>query len=194
MPIPWSVHRYTAGTDTRIQFTTPPDARQVEDLMAAHEQSIVGGIVMANTSVSDSTWKVVPVSGGNLVADDGNWSTTYDCWGPPDDWFDEFTYLCLNMPFSVHWPSWSGGNSSALYYVEFRVRNQANPSGSTLLDNFYASVTKADRDGIERVFSGTGIIRITQDDWVEMRVYQSSGTLMNNVLVRWTVNVVGGTD
>lgn len=191
MPIPWSVHRYAAGTDTRNQFTTPPDARQVEDLMAAHEQSIVGGIVMANTSVSTGTWKVVPVSGGNLVADDGNWSTAYDCWGAPSDWFDEFTYLCLNMPFSVQWPAAAG---TSMFYVEFRVRNQANPSGSTLLDSFYASVTKADADGIERVFSGTGIIRITQNDWVEMRLYQSSGSLMNNVLVRWTINVVGGTD
>lgn len=197
MPIPWSVHRHAAGTDVRNQFTTPPDARQVEDLIAAHEQSIVGGIVMATTSVSDSTWKVVPVSGGNLVADDGNWSTAYDCWGPPDDWFDEFTYLCLNMPWIVTWPSWTAGNSSAYTYVQFRVRNQANPSGSSVLDDFYAdeSLSGISGSGLGRTMSGTGLVRMTQDDWIEMRIYQTSGTLMNsNVKVRWGINVVGGTD
>lgn len=190
MPLPRSIVVYAAGTDTRPQYTTPADPRQVADLVTAHQDRIVGGTVMDGVAVSDSTWKVMPVSGGNLVADDGNWNATYDCWGPPDDWFDDYSTIVIDCVYSVGWPAWAAGNASAVFYIAFRVRNQANPSGATTSQDVYSSVSKADRDSVERADSGVCPLVISQGEFIEMRLYQTSGTLMNGtVLVRWGVRL-----
>ena len=55
MPLPRFVVRITPGTDTRNQFTTPPDARVVEDLIAAHEDPVVGGTAVGSYTARRGT-------------------------------------------------------------------------------------------------------------------------------------------
>lgn len=180
--------RYAAGTDTRNQFTTPPDARLVADMAHAAEITTAGGIVAGTMAVSSGSAATIPVSGSTLVDDDGNWNSTYDCWGPPSDWYtkwdgDTFSTIYVSCEWVVAWPAWAGGNSASLHYVEFRVRNQANPSGAWVLASAGGYSEIIPRDGFGRVFSGTVPgIPMASGQFLEMRVGQSSGTLMNGTI------------
>lgn len=188
--LPGWVKRYAAGTDTRPQFTTPPDARTVEDILAALEYDVVGGQVTGNTDGYDNTITAVPVTSGNLAADDGNWSTAYDCWGPPADWFDDHTYVLIDCLWQVSWPDWSGGNSSAFFQVDFRVRNQANPSGASYSLDVYglSQIEVRHGFGVATAFSGTVPgIAMTSGQFVEMRLNQTSGTYMATIPFRWGI-------
>lgn len=206
MPIPRSIHRYAAGTDTRVQFTTPPDPRQVEDLVAAHEDAIVGGQIIRSTAwsttfavSSGSSWTVVPVTSGALEADDGNWDTTNYCWGPPSDWFDEFTYILVDCPWTVHWEGFSSAGSG-FAQVNFLVKSQASGSDVTYkIYEEYASSTYlidgADNGyAIPFVDSGCMTLKLGVGNKVKMRVLQTGPTTMDPVNVHWGIRLVGGTD
>lgn len=202
MPLPRSIVAYTAGTDTRNQFTTPADARQVADLVDAHSQSLEGGQLLrdsqynTNLTVSDATYTTVPVTSGGLLGDGGGWNTTYDRWVPPTDWFDDFTYVWIDMPWTVEWTGWgSGGNAQGFSQVLFEV--MASSSSSTVVTTHNAS-----SDQIYRVptydipfwFSGVMTVRMTSGEAVRMRIFQSSGTSMTTVKVHWGIRIVGGND
>lgn len=188
--------RYAAGVDTRNQFTTPPDNRLVQDMAEAMEIRCGGGQVTGTTDGYDSTYSAVPVTSGNLIADDGGWSTAYDCWGPPSSWFTKWdgtfrSTILVDCSFNVSWPDWSSGNSAAFFIVDFRVRNQANPSGATVLSTINALVTVEVKHGYGTpcVFSGTVPgIAMTGTQFLEMRLKQTSGTYMSSIPFRWGIS------
>lgn len=200
MPLPRSIVAYAAGTDTRVQFTTPPDPRQVADLVDAHSVSIEGGQLCRDTyfstalTVSSSSWTVVPVTSGGIKAAHSGWNTTYDCWQAPTDWFDEFTYVWVDMPWTVNFPDWSGGNSNSSSRVQFRVR--ASPSSGTVVSTHEATWRWQTRFalGVPEVVSGCQTVRLQTSHVIEMRLHQSSGTSMTSVNAMWGVRIVGGHD
>lgn len=188
--------RYAAGADTRNQFTTPPDNRVVQDLADVAQITTGGGQVTGTTDGYDNTFKVIPVTVGNLIADDGNWNTSYNCWGPPSSWFTAWdgtsrASILVDCFWQVQWPDWSGGNSSAFLQVDFRVRNQANPSGATVSQDVYglSQVEVRHGFGATSVFSGTVPgIAMTSGKFIEMRINQTSGTYMSSIPFRWGIS------
>lgn len=206
MPIPRSIVAYAAGTDTRNQFTTPPDARQVADLVAAHEDPIVGGQIIRSATwsttfavASSSSWTVVPVTSAALEATDGNWDTANDCWGPPDDWFDDWTYVLVDCPWTVAWEGFSA-SGSGFAQVNFLVKSQASGSDVTykVYDEYASStylIDGADNGyAIPFVDSGCMTLKLAQGQKVKMRVLQTGPTYMDPVTVHWGIRLVGGTD
>lgn len=200
MPLPRSVVRYTAGTDTRNQFTTPADARQVEDLMLAHDGAIEGGQLCRDTyfstnlTLSNNTWTACPVTSGGIKAAHAGWNTTYDCWVAPTDWHDDWTYLWVDVPWTVNFPDWSGGNANSSSRVQFRVR--ASASSSTVISTHEAGWRWQTRFGlgIPEVLSGCMTVRLESGQALEMRYFQNSGTSMTSLNARWGVRIVGGHD
>lgn len=196
MPLPRSVVRYAAGTDTRAQFTTPPDPRQVDDLMDAFEDKNDGGQQERSAEFS-TTWThtsngnnvAVPVTSGAMVWDDGVWDTSNDRWGPaPTDWFDEWTYVCLDIPWTVLFPDSAGGAKARA--VEFRVKN----SGGTVLRTIQTYCSYLDSAGFNVVSSGTLSLRIATCNTIEMRIFQWTGGNLAGIEFRWGPRIVGGTD
>lgn len=197
MPLPRSVVRYAAGTDTRAQFTTPPDARQVDDLMDAFEDKNCGGQQERSaefsttwTHTSSSNWVTAPVTSGAMVWDDGNWDTSNDRWGPaPTDWFDEWTYVCLDIPWTVLFPD-DGTGLAKIRGVQFLVKN----SGGTTVRTIPTYTASLDSNGVNVVASGTLSLRIPTGNTITMRIFQWTGGNLAGIEYRWGVRIVGGTD
>lgn len=186
--------RYTAGVDTRNQFTSPPDNRLVQDMADVLEITTGGGEVRGTMSLTSGTNGAVPVSVTSLIVDDGNWNAAYDCWGPPSSWFTKwdgttFSTIYVDCHWMVSWPTWNAGNTSSWHQVSFNVRSQANPSGASTIHSATGAAWLANR-GLGHAMSGTVPgIPVASGQFLEMTATQTSGTLMSNtVSFRWGVS------
>lgn len=201
MPIPRSVKRYAAGTDTRNQFTTPPDQRQVEDLMLAFEDPIVGAMQKRTSGYStqfthnsgSGTWDTVDVSSGGHFWTDGNMDTTGNCYGPcPADWYSEWTYLCFDVPWAMDFPSHTGS-----YYMGVRVVTKlyASPFTVKSTTECYYELIDGAADGYALLgsASGTASVRLESTDCIQIQVLQSKGATMA-MDFQWGTRLVCGTD
>lgn len=203
MPIPRSVIRIAEGSDTRFVSTTPPDPRRVEDLMAAHEESIVGGTLIRNTYystewtlASGSTPTTLPVTSGAIIDNDGGWNTTYDCYVPPAEWFDDFTYVTIDLPWTVEWPMWSGGNSSANLLTRFNVLPSASSATASAASVHEAGMIWQARNvyALNPTHGGVVSVRCTEGQAIEFQLAQTSGTSMTTIAASWGVRLHGGYD
>lgn len=192
MPLPRSVVRYAAGTDTRNQFTTPPDPRQVEDLMLAHEDPTVGGTVAGSYShTSSGSWIGISFAAGNKVNDDGNWNTTYDCWVPPAGYFDDYTAIFVDVVFSVAF--YDNGASSYTGAVQAATRASLGAGSVASEYNGYFRYNASDDGTFGTAMTASGCIPgipLTTGQTVELRTWQNTGGTQTHAY-RWGVRLSG---
>lgn len=189
MPLPNHAVRITPGTDTRNQFTTPADPRIVEDLLEALDDPIVGGTV-ANTSFSHtSSGNWVRADFSSNVTSDGNWNTTYDCWAPPANYFDDYTTLYVDIPWVA---AWSGTGVAFEAQVQAATRASVG-AGSVAVEysGYYAYVGHYGSYAYAHTASGTiPAVALTTAQSVELRLWQNTGG-SQTIQFRWGVRLHG---
>lgn len=187
MPLPRSIVTYAAGTDTRNQFTTPPDARQVADLVTAHEDPIVGGTVDGSyTHNSSGNWVLATFTSGQVYASDGNWNATADCWTAPSGWFDDYTTLYLDVPFSVNFQ----GTAATSCGVQAHVRASAGGSSVSEHNGHFMEAVSGPYS-YAHTCSGTVLaVPVTEGQTIELRTWQDQGSNMT-VEFRWGIRLHG---
>lgn len=169
---------YTAGTDTRNQFTTPPDARQVSDLVTIHNSTIHGGggtIAGSFNHTSTGNWVRCDWGSSDKVTDDGNWNGTYDCWAPPSTYFDAATTIYVDIMWAVAF----NGTPNAAYEAGVQAATRASLGAGSVAAEYnglylyvghYGSYEYAHTD------SGTiPAVPLTEGQTVELRTFQNSG-------------------
>lgn len=193
MPLPRSIVVYPAGTDTRAQFTTPPDARQVADLVAAHEDPIVGGTVAGSyTHNSTGNWVRVAFASGNRITDDGNLDTTYDCWKPPSGHFDDYTTVFVDVVFSVEF--YDNGASAYTGAVQAATRASLGAGSVASEYNGFFRYNASDDFTFGTAMTASGCIPgipLTTGQTVELRTFQNTGGNQTHAY-RWGVRLHGG--
>lgn len=192
MPVPRSVVRVAAGTDTRNQFTTPPDARQVEDLMTALEDPVVGGTIAGSYShTSSGSWVRVSFAAGNKVTDDGNWDTTYDCWAPPTGHFDDYTAIYVDVVWMVQF--YDNGASSYTGAVQAATRASLGAGSVASEYNGYFRYNTSDDGTFGTAMTASGTIPgipLTSGQTIELRTFQNTGGNQTHAY-RWGVRLHG---
>lgn len=168
---------YAAGTDTRANYTTPPDARQVADLVAIHQNGNAAGtggtITDSFTHGSSANWVQAPFS--SVLIDDGNWNTTYDCWKPPAAFFSGVTTVYVDIVWSAAWYDpgaayWAGAQAAV------RASLGAGSPTAEYNGHFFYVDTSGPSFGYAHTASGViPAVPLTSGQTVELRLYQSSG-------------------
>ena len=184
MPLPRFVVRITPGTDTRNQFTTPPDARVVEDLIAAHEDPVVGGTAVGSyTHNSSGNWLKATFTSGEVVTSDGNWDATNDCWVAPSAWFDDYTTLYFDVPFVVNFQ----GTQATSAGVQAHVLSAAGGSSVAEYNGHFMEVV-AGPYGEAHTCSGTiPAVPVTNGQAITFRTWQDQ--VSNNMTVAFRFGI-----
>ena len=190
MPLPRTIVAYAAGTDTRAQFTTPPDPRQVADLVTAHEDPVVGGTIRGSFNhTSSGSWVRFDFGSGNKVTDDGNWNGTYDCWVPPSGHFDDYTTIYVDIPWRA---AWYGNGAEFQAQAQAATRSSVG-SGSVLAEynGYYCYVGHEGSYSYAHTASGCiPAVPLTTGQTVEFRVFQDTGS-NQTIDVAWGVRLHG---
>lgn len=182
---------YAAGTDTRNQFTTPPDQRQVADLVAIHQNGNAagsGGTIVRNPTFSSSwthtssmSWLRTPVTNASKMVDDGNFDNTNECWVAPSAWYTGVTYVYVDIPWScVFYSAEEAG-------VQAHVRSSA---GGTSVEEINGLFMKVPTGRYGRALTASGVIpdvRLQSGYSVEFRVYRETDGGAGTVDFRWGV-------
>ena len=205
MTIPRQVKRYAAGTDTRNQFTTPPDQRQVEDLMVAMEAPVVGAQQKRTAGFSTQythnsgvyTWDIVDVSSGGMFWTDGYMSTSANCYGPlPSSYYTDYTYLCFDVNWCMDFPA-----AAVDYYMGVQVITRLYASPYTVISTTtcYTDMIERATNATENAFqgqgaaSGTAAVRLATGQCIHIEVFQSKGATMA-MDFQWGTRLVGATN
>lgn len=190
MPLPRSIVTYAAGTDTRPQYTTPPDARQVADLVAAHEDPIVGGTVNGSFNhTSSGSWVRCDFGSSDKVTDDGNWNGTYDCWAPPSDYFDHYTTIFVDIPWRMAW----NGNGNAFEAMAQAATRTSLGAGSVSVEYTGHYMYVGHYGSYAYAHTASGVITavaLTSGQTVELRAFQNTGA-NQTIGFRWGVRLHG---
>lgn len=188
MALPRRFVRIAAGSDTRNQFTTPPDARQVEDLITALEDPVVGGTVAGSyTHNSSGNWLRATFTSGQVVASDGNWDATNDCWTAPSAWFDDYTTLFFDVPFTVNFQ----GTQATSVGVQAHTRSSAGGSSVTEYNGHFMEVVSGPF-GEAHTCSGTiPAVAVTNGQTIELRTWQDQISNNMTVAFRWGIRLHG---
>lgn len=203
MPLPRHVVRIAVGSDTRDNYTTPPDPRRVEDLMKAMEDPVVGGTLIRDAYFStvfalssSATPTTLPVTSGGVQTDDGGWNTTYDVYVPPAEWFDEYTYVQCDLVWTVSWPMWTGGNSYGNLLTRFNILPSASSSTGSADSVHEAGMIWQERNAYSLNPTHGGVVPVifTEGQAVEFQLAQTSGTYMTDIDASWGVRLIGATD
>lgn len=180
---------YAAGTDTRNQFTTPPDPRQVSDLVAIHNSTIHGGggtIGGSFNHTSTGNWVRCDFGSSDKVTDDGNWNGTYDCWVPPSTYFDSYTTIYVDIPWRCEFYDpgtayWAGVQAAT------RASLGAGSVSTELNGNFEYVGTTGPTYGYALTASGViPAVPLTEGQTVELRTWQNTGG-NQTITFRWGV-------
>lgn len=181
---------YTAGTDTRNQFTTPPDARQVADLVAIHQNGNAAGtggtVSKSMTHSSSGNWVVVAFASGDVIIDDGNFNATYDCWKPPAAFFTAATTVYVDIVWSAAFydpgTAFVGGVQAAV-----RASLGAGSTSAEYNGLFMGSDYNAPTYGYAMTASGIiPAVPLTSGQTVELRCWQNTGG-SQTILARYGV-------
>lgn len=190
MPLPRSIVVYAAGTDTRPQFTTPADPRQVADLVTAHEDPVVGGTIAGSFNhTSSGSWVRCDFGSGDKVSDDGNWSGTYDCWAPPSGFFDDYTTIYVDIPWTMAWY----GNGNAFEAQAQAATRTSLGAGSVGAEygGHYHYVGHAGSYSYGHTAGGCiPGVPLTTGQTVELRAFQNTGS-NQTIAFRWGVRLHG---
>lgn len=187
MALPRHFVRIASGSDTRNQFTTPPDARQVEDLMVALEDPVVGGTVVGSyTHNSSGNWVKATFTSGQVVSNDGNWDASNDCWVAPGGWFDDYTYLYVDIPFVANFQGTAGSSDG----VQAHVRSSAGGSSVEEINGHFMEAVSGPYSYAHTCSGVIPAVRLTALQTVELRTWQDQGSNMT-VAFRWGVRLHG---
>lgn len=182
---------YAAGTDTRNQFTTPPDTRVVADLVAIHQNGNsagTGGTIAAQYNhTSSGSWVRADFGSGDKVTDDGNWNGTYDCWVPPSAFFDDAETIYVDIPWVGEWFDVAASSFTGAAQAATRASLGA---GSVLAEyNGYFRYNASDDATFGVAMSASGVIPavpLTTGQTVEFRFFQNTGG-NQTIRFRWGV-------
>lgn len=179
---------YAAGTDTRNQFTTPPDPRQVSDLVAIHNSTIHGGggtIAGSFNHTSTGNWVRCDFGSSGKVTDDGNWNGTYDCWVPPSTYFDAATTIYVDVLWRCEWYG-----TGAAYEAGCQAATRASLGAGSVAAEYnghYVYVGHAGTYSYSHTASGAiAAVPLTEGQTVELRTFQNSGG-NQTITFRWGV-------
>lgn len=187
MPLPQFVVRVAAGTDTRNQFTTPPDQRQVEDLIAAHEDPVVGGTVVGSyTHNSTGNWVKATFTSGQVVSSDGNWDATNDCWTAPAAWFDDYTYVYVDVPFVANFQ----GTAATSCGVQAHKRSSAGGSSVEEINGHFMEAVSGPYSYAHTCSGVIPAVQVTSGQTIELRTWQDQGSNMT-VAFRFGIRLHG---
>lgn len=188
MPLPNHAVRITPGTDTRNQFTTPADPRILEDVLEALDDPVVGGAVAGSyTHNSSGNWLIATFTSGQVVASDGNWDATNDCWKAPSAWFDDYTTLFFDVSFAVNFQ----GTQATSVGVQAHTRASAGGSSVTEYNGHFMEVV-AGPFGEAHTCSGTiPAVAVTSGQTIELRTWQDQISNNMTVAFRYGIRLAG---
>lgn len=185
--------RFAVGTDTRTQFTTPPDPRIVDDLGDCMVLMAAGGTIRGSFNhTSTGNWVRADWGSGDKVNDDGNWNGTYDCWVPPSSFYDNFTTLYVDIPWTCSW--YDNGASSYTGAAQAATRTSVGAGSVSVEYNGYFRYNTSDDGTFGTAMTASGCIPaipLTTGQTVEFRVFQNTGG-NQTIAFSWGVRVMGG--